>query len=466
MRGGRFPGTKGGMTTAIVVYGRDLRVADHPALAAAAGQADTVIPLFVLDDAILGGDFNRPNRAAMLAACLADLDRVLRRLGAGLVIRRGVWVAEIAKLVREHAVDAVFLHSDVTGYAQSRTRRLSAAVDCRVEVVDGGTTAVPPGTVRPSGGSRFQVFTPYHRAWEQAIGWREIAATPARLRLPHGIDRGTVPVRQDICPKGEVSPDLAVGGEQAARDRVSQWMREGVASYEEMHDDLAADRTSRLSGYLHLGALSAYEIVARSDGGKAGVAAFNRQLCWRDFHAQVLASAPGSVRVDYRPRGDRWRDDDEAFEAWAAGRTGYPIVDAGMRQLAREGWMHNRARLITGSFLTKTLYVDWRRGAQHFADLLVDGDVSNNTMNWQWIAGTGTDSRPGRVLNPLRQAERYDPSGDYVRRYVPELAGIHGAAVQTPWQLPTPPDGYPAPIVDLREATRRFREARPHQPPG
>ncbi|MDX6205596.1 MAG: deoxyribodipyrimidine photo-lyase [Frankiales bacterium] len=448
------------MTTAVVVYGRDLRVADHPALAAAARHADTVIPLFVLDNVILHGDFNRPNRAAMLAACLADLDLGLRRLGAGLVIRRGDWLAEIAGVVRDQVVDAVFLHSDVSGYAQSRTRRLSGALDCRVEVVDGGTSAVPPGKVRPSGGSRFQVFTPYHRAWEQAIGWRPIAETPARLRLPHDIDRGTSPVRQDICPLGEVSPDLAVGGEKAARERVSQWMREGIASYEELHDDLAADRTSRLSGYLHFGAVSAYELVARSDDRKAGVVAFNRQLCWRDFHAQVLASAPKSVREDYRPRGDRWRHDDEAFEAWVAGRTGFPIVDAGMRQLAREGWMHNRARLITGSFLTKTLYLDWRRGAQHFADLLVDGDVSNNTMNWQWIAGTGTDSRPGRVLNPLRQAERYDPAGDYVRRYVPELAGIEGAAVHTPWLLPMPPKDYPAPVVDLREATQRFREAR------
>jgi deoxyribodipyrimidine photo-lyase len=233
----------------------------------------------------------------------------------------------------------------------------------------------------------------------------------------------------------------------------------GVESYGDLHDDLAADATSRLSGFLHLGSVSAYELVVRGDGG-SGMAAFARQLCWRDFHAQVLASKPQAVREDYRPRGDRWRDDDEAFEAWVAGRTGYPVVDAGMRQLAREGWMHNRARLITGSFLTKTLYVDWRRGAQHFADLLVDGDVANNTMNWQWIAGTGTDSRPGRVLNPLLQAERYDPTGDYVRRHVAELAAIDGPAVHRPWLLASPPRGYPAPIVDLREGTQRFRDAR------
>ncbi|BEP12549.1 deoxyribodipyrimidine photo-lyase [Acidothermaceae bacterium B102] len=447
------------MTTAILVYGRDLRVADHPALAVAATY-DTVIPLFVLDEAILAGGFNRPNRAAMLAAALEDVDASLRRLGAGLVVRRGDWVTEIAALARSHEADAVVLHSDVSGYAQSRTRKLAAAVSCRVEAVEGGTTAVPPGKVLPSGGSRFQVFTPYHRAWEQALPWREIAETPKKLRLPDGVDRGSLPTREDICPAGDVSPELDVGGEAAGRKRVSAWLAKGVERYEDLHDDLAADGTSRLSGHLHFGTLSAYEIVGRSDHGKPGVGAFNRQLCWRDFHAQVLAASPEATHQDYRPHGDRWRNDDEGFEAWAEGRTGYPIVDAGMRQLAREGYMHNRARLITGSFLTKTLYIDWRRGAQHFADLLVDGDVSNNTMNWQWIAGTGTDSRPGRVLNPLRQAERYDPQGEYVRRYVPELAGIEGFAVHEPWKLSTPPKHYPEPIVDLREGAERFKAAR------
>ncbi len=377
------------------------------------------------------------------------------------MIRRGDPVAEISWLVRaERGADVVYLHADVSRTAQARTQALAAALPCRVEVVDGGVAAVPPGRVRPAGAERFQVFTPYHRAWLQALGWRAIAETPRRLRLPDGLDCGTLPTQQEIWAKGAVSPDVSVGGEREGRGRVSAWLRQGVTTYEALHDDLAADGTSRLSPYLHFGAVSAYEVVARADVGKPGVDAFVRQLCWRDFHAQVLAFSPEAEREDYRPHGDRWRDDDEAFEAWAVGRTGFPIVDAGMRQLAREGWMHNRARLIVGSFLTKTLYLDWRRGAAHFAGLLVDADVSNNTMNWQWIAGTGTDSRPGRVLNPLRQAERYDPCGEYVRRYVPELAGIEGADVHEPWKLASPPVDYPPPIVDLREATTRFREAR------
>jgi deoxyribodipyrimidine photo-lyase len=446
------------MGTAILVFARDLRVADHLALVRAS-EHDTVVPLFILDESTLYRPDNA-NHAAMLAAALDDLDKSLQRLGAGLVFRRGDWVAEVVRLATDQQADVVVMHSDIDGGAQDRTRRLADVLPCRLELVDCGTTAVPPGKVLPAGGSRFQVFTPYHRAWLQVLPWRQIAETPQRLRLPEGIDRGPLPTRQDISPKGDPSPDLDLGGEAAGRKRVSAWLSKGVTRYEELHDDLAADETSRLSGHLHFGTVSAYEIIGRSDPSQPGVSAYQRQLCWRDFHAQVLASSPEASDQDYRPHGDRWRDDDEGLEAWKAGRTGYPIVDAGMRQLVREGWMHNRARLIVGSFLTKTLYIDWRRGAEHFAELLVDADVSNNTMNWQWIAGTGTDSRSGRVLNPLRQAERYDPEGDYVRRYVPELADVNGSAVHEPWKLPRRPKGYPAPIIDLREGAERFRAAR------
>lgn len=166
-----------------------------------------------------------------------------------------------------------------------------------------------------------------------------------------------------------------------------------------------------------------HKASGRSD---AGAEAFVRQLAWRDFHHQVLAARPGAARADYRTKGDRWRYDGAEVTAWKEGRTGYPVVDAGMRQLLHEGWLHNRARMLVASFLTKTLYVDWRVGARHFLDLLVDGDVANNQLNWQWVAGTGTDTRPNRVLNPLVQARRFDPEGAYVRRWVPELAGLAG----------------------------------------
>jgi deoxyribodipyrimidine photo-lyase len=240
------------------------------------------------------------------------------------------------------------------------------------------------------------------------------------------------------------------------------WLRSSVTAYADHHDDLAGDDTSRTSPYLHFGCLSPAELVAAA-GRSRGAQAFARQLAWRDFNLQLLAARPQVATEDYRPRGDRWRSDEEDLEAWRKGRTGYPIVDAAMRQLRQEGWMHNRGRLIAGSFLTKTLYIDWREGARHFMHHLVDGDVANNQLNWQWVAGTGTDTRPSRVLNPLRQAERYDPDGVYVRRYVPELAEVEGPAVHSPWKLPQEVRArldYPEPIVDLVEGRRRFLDAR------
>jgi len=207
-----------------------------------------------------------------------------------------------------------------------------------------------------------------------------------------------------------------------------------VSHYANRHDALAADATSRLSPYVHFGCISAREIVARFRN-RPGADAFVRQLCWRDFYHQVTAAFPSIARADYRPRGDRWRVDRRALEAWKAARTGYPIVDAAMRQLAREGFMHNRARLIAASFLVKDLGVDWRRGAAHFLDLLVDGDIANNSGNWQWVAGTGNDTRPNRIFNPIAQARRFDPEGAYVRRYVPELAAIDDGRVHEPWLL-------------------------------
>jgi deoxyribodipyrimidine photo-lyase len=201
--------------------------------------------------------------------------------------------------------------------------------------------------------------------------------------------------------------------------------------------------------------------VAERAGALPGGEEFVRQLCWRDFHYQLHAARPSLAREDMRPRGDRWRDDAEALDTWKEGRTGYPLVDAGMRQLREEGFMHNRARLVTASFLTKHLYLDWRAGAAHFADLLVDGDLPNNIGNWQWVAGTGADTRPNRMFNPTRQSQRYDPRGEYVRRWVSELAEIEGPLVHEPWKLGilAPPE-YPAPIVDHEEAVTRFREAR------
>ncbi|MFJ6636512.1 cryptochrome/photolyase family protein [Streptomyces sp. NPDC091376] len=454
------------MTIPVVLFTSDLRVHDHPPLRAALEGAHEVVPLFVRDPSVDRVGFAAPNRLAFLADCLADLDEALQERGGRLVVRTGDTVAEVCAVVRQAQADEVHMAVGHTAFAVSREARLRQALEaegCRLYVHDGVSTVVPPGDVTPQGSDHFAVFTPYFRRWvDQPL--RKPLGAPRAVQVPRTVRSEELPARSAAYG---VSDGLAVGGEIEGRKRLGSWLSRHADACEERHDDLAGDATSRLSPYLHFGAVSPVEVVhrARAHGG-AGADAFVRQLCWRDFHYQVLAARPETSVRDYRSRGDGWRRGEDAqaeLLAWQEGRTGYPIVDAAMRQLAHEGWMHNRARLITASFLTKTLYIDWREGARHFLSLLVDGDVVNNQLNWQWVAGTGTDTRPNRVLNPVRQAQRYDPEGSYVRWWVPELAGLEGPAVHEPWRL-TGLDraayDYPDPLVTLTEGLRRFRHAR------
>jgi deoxyribodipyrimidine photo-lyase len=400
--------------------------------------ADEVVPLFVLDPAIDAP----PNRAAFLADCLADLRASLRERAGDLVIRRGDPVDKVARF----EPDEVFVSADVTSFARARETALGARVFP-------GVTVIPPDEVLTGGGDHYKVFTPYWRAWTQAPR-RAVERLPERIHLPEGIEPGDLPTAS------AASPELAEGGETVARKLMNSWSRAHLHQYEDRHDDLPGDATSHISPHLHFGTMSPLELVdrlERRDGGGAYV----RQLCWRDFHHQTTFHFPAIGKDDLHPGRRAWEDDDESFQAWADGRTGIPIIDAGMRQLRQEGWMHNRARLLTGSFLTKHLGIDWRRGAAHFFEWLVDGDVANNAANWQWVAGTGSDTRPNRIFNPIRQAHRFDPDGDYVRRYVPELAAVEGGAVHEPWKLKgrldSPQLDYPAPIVDVEEAAAAFR---------
>lgn len=450
-------------SVSLAVHTRDLRVHDSPVLRGALDDAERVVPCFVLDEGILRSAYNRPNRARFLSESLHDLDASLRDRDGALVVRRGTWADEVAGLARECGASSVHVAGDVTAYSRRRLDDLRQALPEAVElrVHDDALLVVPPGAVAAGGKDHMAVFTPYHRQWARR-SWREAAATPRAVRLPD-VDPGTVPAPTDIAA-GEPAPDLAPGGETEGRRRLASWLRSGIERYVDDHDALGDDNTSRLSPYLHFGCLSPLE-VARRAGEEPGdaPAAFVRQLAWRDFHHQVLASRPQATREDYRSRGDSWHRSSTELTAWKEGRTGYPVVDAGMRQLLREGWMHNRARLITGHFLTKTLYIDWREGAQHFVDHLVDADVANNTMNWQWVAGTGTDSRYNRTYNVTLQGRRHDPRGAYVRRYVEELADVDEAYVHEPWLLPEDQRdalGYPEPVVDQDAAKDRLRQGR------
>ena len=484
------------MNTALVLFTRDLRVHDQAALAAAVREAEHVVPLFVFDEQLLGGRCAAANRLAFLLDSLADLDRSLRERGARLIVRRGDVVRETVRLARSSGAEAIYMSEDVSAYARGRHARLSRA--CERERIQlrafPGVTVVPAGALTPSGGGdHYRVFTPYFHAWS-ALPRFERAATPRRVSLPDGIRGGKLPSLKSLLRPGDApSPELPAGGEQAGLTQLKRWLPRGLGEYEERHDDLAGDRTSHLSPFLHFGCLSPATVLARAEGRpkaeagnaegrggrgrgpgqragerdgerpSAGAEAFARQLCWRDFHHQVLAARGDLPYADYRPRGDRWRKSKRLTEAWQAGQTGYPIVDAGMRQLAREGYVHNRARLIVASFLTKLLYIDWRAGAAHFDALLVDADLANNVGNWQWAAGTGNDTRPNRVLNPIRQAHRFDPDGEYVRRYVPELSGVAGRAIHEPWRLPAAQRrglDYPKPIVDHIAAAEELRRRR------
>ncbi|GAA5086794.1 cryptochrome/photolyase family protein [Nocardia iowensis] len=437
------------MTVTIALFTRDLRVHDNPVLTAAHREGASVVPLFVIDDAIAAGRFASPNRARFLAAALAELDAELRAIGGRLVVRRGDVGTEVDRIAAQVHAESVHIAADVSGYSRRREQALRerlARRDCLLHTHAASITAADPEVLVPSTGrDHFAIFTPYFRRWSEA-----------HQRKPLGKPRGlTVPeVASEPLPEAEqlragpTSPQLAVGGETTGRKMLRDWLSGPIEAYEDRNDYLAADATSRLSPYLHFGCVSPAELVHRVDMSTAGGHAFARQLAWRDFHHQLLAARPDAAWSDYRPRSIGWRDDPQAVAAWRDGRTGYPVIDAAMRQLLAEGWMPGRARLITASFLAKSLRVDWRVGADHFLRWLVDGDLANNQLNWQWVAGTGTDTRPNRVLNPLRQAKRYDPDGEYVRRWVPELAHLSGAAVHMPWRANIDPAVYPAPIIE------------------
>lgn len=416
------------MDTAVVLFTRDLRVHDNPALHEACRTATKVVPLFVLDPAAPSS----PNRQRFLLESLADLRESLRAKGGDLVVREGDPVEETLKVASDVDAEGIALAADVSPYAHRRERRLVEGAGRRSVKLFPGATVVPAGDLRTGGGGHYKVFTPYWRAW-QAARHRDVVAAPRKVVLPSGIDAGRL-------PEPGAGGGFAAGGETAGRKRVKAWLG-SVGDYDEIHNDLPGDGTSRLSPYLHFGCVSPLDL-ATAASTRDGAEPFVRQLCWRDFYAQVLAAFPDLRTKAYRPGADdTWKKDRNAWEAWGSGHTGVPIVDAGMRQLVDEGWMHNRARLVTASYLTKHLGVDWRSGAAVFMHHLLDADVANNYGNWQWVAGTGNDTRPYRRFNPIRQGLRFDPDGDYVRRYVPELADVPGKAVHTPW--------------DLDEATRR-----------
>jgi deoxyribodipyrimidine photo-lyase len=463
---------------AIVWFRRDLRVHDHPALTAAARTAEQVVPVFVLDDALLHGRFPSGPRGRFLLGCLHELREALRGRGADLVVRHGRPERELARLAADTGAATLHFASDVSPFAMARDRRVEAALGAAgVEVVrHPGLFVADVGQPRTRDGRPFTVYSPFRRAWRE-LPRREVHGAPRSLKLPDGVAPGAIPAPGRLGLEEDV-PEPFPPGEKAARARMHAWIRDGLPHYAERHDRLEGG-TSELSPYLHFGCLSPRELEQRAldAGAGKGPQAFVRQLGWRDFYAHVLLNHPGNARHAHQAGMDalEWSDDDAAFEAWSEGRTGYPVVDAGMRQLRTRGWMHNRARLIVASFLTKDLHVDWRRGEAHFMRYLLCGDEAQNNGNWQWIASVGVDPAPyfRRMYNPVLQQRRHDPTGEYVRRWVPELRDVPADRLAEPWTMSAEEQeragcvigrDYPEPIVDHKRerevAMDRYRAVR------
>ena len=422
---------------------RDLRLSDLPPLLAAQGR--DVVACFVLDPTLEASSGDR--RLSFLYDSLRDIDE---QLDGSLLLVRGDPEELIPTIARSVDAQAVHISADYSPYGIRRDEKVRKALGDIPLRSEGSPYAVAPGRVLKDDGEPYRVFTPYFRRWREH-GWRAPADTGVGMAT--WINPGDVSgVRGITIPNAKAELDFPAG-ERAAYERFAEFMADDIDNYGVLRDrpDLAS--TSRMSAYLKFGNIHPRALLADLDAREGdGRAAYIRELAFRDFYADVLHQRPDSSWWNLNKKFDAMEQDsgpdaDADFDAWREGKTGFPIVDAGMRQLLGSGFMHNRVRMIVGSFLVKDLHLPWQRGAAWFLDQLVDGDMASNQHGWQWVAGCGTDAAPYfRVFNPTTQGKKFDPSGDYVRRWVPELRGISGAAVHEPGALR--PDDYPEPIVD------------------
>lgn len=451
--------------TSIHWFRRDLRLDDNPALLDAVRSAERtsggVVGLFVLDDALWNGSGGP--RLRYLERSLAALSE---QMDGRLVIRRGKPADVLPAVAREVSATTVHVAESFEPYGRRRDAETAQALG-RIDVelrTTGSPYAISPGRVLSRSGGPYRVFTPFRTAWLDH-GWRAPAG-PADdvpwLDLPSDELPGLTGSADD--------PELPEAGEAAARARWSAYL-EDVSGYTDDRNRPDLDATSRMSIALKWGEVHPRTLLAdlRSVPG-SGSETFRSELAWREFHADVLFHTPTASTTSLRPviPDDAWApaaQADPAFDAWASGRTGYPFVDAGMRQLLAEGWMHGRTRMAVASFLVKDLHIPWQRGAAHFMDRLYDADLAQNQLNWQWVAGTGLDASPYfRIFNPITQGKKFDPDGVYVRRWVPELRDVPGSAVHEPWKLAQSPAGYPGRMVDhaveRRESLDAYERAR------
>lgn len=460
------------MTVAIWWIRRDLRLADNAALAATMAVSAQVVPLFIIDPALQVSPYVGEKRLAFLWGGLQQLDAELRRRGSRLIVRQGEPRGVLAQVVAETGARGIYAEEDFSPYA--RRRDTAVAQTLPLFLCPGLVVHHPHDVLKPDG-RPYTVFTPYSRAW-----WarpfptpEDLLPAPRYMPTPAFLASLPIPIPPRLSPPLPFAP-----GEAVARQRLVLFMAEQIADYGRHRDIMSLQGTSTLSPYLRLGMVSARQAMVAAQqapqqqpNAQAGSETWLNELIWREFYQGVLYHFPQARTSNFRPQYDKvqWRNDVAGFVAWSNGRTGYPIVDAAMRQLQQTGWLHNRARMIVASFLVKDLLIDWRWGEKWFMQQLLDGDPAANNGGWQWVAGTGTDAAPYfRIFNPISQGQKFDPDGLYIRRWLPELRYVPTAFIHEPWRMSAWEQkqsqcligqDYPQPIVDHKLARKRTLEA-------
>ena len=452
------------MQRALHWFRRDLRLTDNPALASASREAGCVIPVYVQSEWKLAHRWTGANRQQFLCGCLASLEAGLLTIGGRLVVRQGDPVAELERLAAETKAEAIFFNRDPDPHGRETERRLAAMAAGRgIALRDFKDVCVHErDEVLTGTGDPFRVFTPYAKAWHK-VPRPSLSPRPKRLTTPSEIASLPLPSLDTWDLSGDAW-QIPEPGEKAARKRLERFLTDGLSGYGAAQNIPSGKSTSRLSQDLRFGLLSIREIfdaVEKRAGelpaaGRDSAAKFSGELIWREFYMQVLWHFPEVLEHEFNPkfRGMRWPGKKQHFDLWVSGMTGFPIVDAAMRELDRTGFMHNRARMIAAMFLTKDLHLDWRPGEAFFMRKLTDGEIASNNGGWQWSAGTGADAAPYfRIQNPWTQTRRFDPDGTYIKTWIPELRDVATEKFfAPPAQGSTLAKGYPRPIVNHAEA--------------
>jgi deoxyribodipyrimidine photo-lyase len=466
------------MRPVIVWFRRDLRVDDHAALYHAASTSAPVVPLFMYDDDVID---HLPSDGAVFdfqAEALRDLEAAIAERGGRLICRRGTALKMHEEIIREYQPAALYYNRDYEPAARRRDEAVERLYRRHGIDVQSFRDHVihEPHEVLTAEGKPYVVFTPFANAWKR-LDHPAPFVRPKKFSTPAGASVGMLGSKE-LDRQATIERPALRGGFKAAEKQWKRFLAGSLQRYDQARDLPAEAGTSRMSAYLRFGCISPRRLLEDASAGyreaapeaRSAIAKYVDELIWREFYQAVLYHFPHLTTENYRREFDRmpWSRSEKTWKAWEEGRTGYPLVDAGIRELRTTGWMHNRVRMVVASFLTKDLMHDWRKGAAFFERYLLDIDTALNVGGWQWSASTGVDPKPLRIFNPTLQAERYDPTGAYIRTHVPELSAIPDAYLHAPWTMPplvqreagcVIGEDYPRPIVDHHEGAARFKAA-------